>query len=245
MHPFVSVVIPAKNEQGNIGLLIKEISEVLHALGNIQFEVVLVNDGSKDNTVIEAKEFAAQSQCQLQVISHEASCGQSTALHTGIFHAKGEWIVTSDADGQNDPADIPALLQAAQQVQTEHFCIAGFRNKRLDTPWVRLQSKIANGIRQRFLNDGVPDSGCGLKVFPKRTFQALPYFDHMHRFLPALIKRINGKIVVCPVNHRNRAVGQSNYTAWSRAWVGVVDMFGVMWLRKRTKLPRIISEEIE
>ncbi|MFO6424245.1 glycosyltransferase family 2 protein [Motilimonas sp. KMU-193] len=243
MTPLISIVIPAKNEQGNIGRLITEISEALSPLSKMPFEVVLVNDGSTDDTCQEAQTAAAKLSCPLQVITHAQSCGQSTAIHTGVTYAKGKWIVTSDADGQNDPNDIPALVALAEKVNQTHFCIAGHRNKRLDTPWVRFQSKVANKVRQFFLNDGVPDSGCGLKVFPKHTFLALPYFDHMHRFLPALIKRIGGEIVVCPVNHRDRENGQSNYNAWNRAWVGIIDMIGVMWLRQRTKLPQVIDSE--
>ncbi len=243
MNPFISVVIPAKNEQGNIGRLISEICDALSPLNNMSFEVVLVNDGSTDDTVIEAKTVAKEQHCSLQIISHVQSCGQSTAIQTGVIYAKGTWIVTSDADGQNDPNDIPALIALAEQVNHRHFCIAGHRNKRLDTAWVRFQSKVANKVRQFFLNDGVPDSGCGLKVFPKHTFLSLPYFDHMHRFLPALIKRLGGEIVVCPVNHRDRENGQSNYNAWNRAWVGIIDMVGVMWLRQRTKVPEVVESE--
>ena len=136
------------------------------------------------------------------------------------------------------------MLENVSQISKEHFCIAGYRNKRLDTSWVRFQSKVANRVRQFFLRDGVPDSGCGLKIFPRETFLLLPYFDHMHRFLPALIKRMNGEIVVYPVNHRNRAIGTSNYTAWGRMWVGIVDLFGVMWLRIRTRWPEVQVRDI-
>lgn len=240
MAPFLSVVLPAKNEQGNIGILIKEIHASLSS--DYEFEVVLTNDGSTDQTEQVAIDTAKELGCKLQIITHENSCGQSTALRSGVLHAKGEWIITSDADGQNDPADYPKLIKEASQLAltkptSEHFCIAGFRNKRLDTAWVRFQSRLANRVRQKLLGDGVPDSGCGLKLFPKKTFLELPYFDHMHRFLPALIKRMNGDIVVCPVNHRDRNAGVSNYTAWNRLWVGIVDIAGVIWLKKRAKYP--------
>ena len=265
MQPWISVVLPAKNEQGNIGKLIQEIHSALNDA--VRFEIIVVDDGSTDDTAKEAlstgktlvNEMAAENALIQQevngspvtephiqpglvsVISHSTSCGQSTAVHTGIQHAKGEWIVTSDADGQNDPADIPALIQAAQMCKAHHFCIAGYRQKRLDTPWVRFQSKFANAIRQKMLGDGVPDSGCGLKLFPKHTFIALPYFDHMHRFLPSLVKRLGGDIIVCPVNHRNREIGQSNYNAWNRAWAGIIDLLGVLWLRKRAKYPQSVT----
>lgn len=261
MYPLISVVLPAKNEQGNIGQLIEELHVAL--TGNVEFEILVIDDGSTDNTVEEAlragqaciaEEFCQQQvahgshtplpssrKSRVSVLSHPVSCGQSTAIHTGISHARGEWIVTADSDGQNDPADIPALLKLAHQCQAPHFCIAGYRQKRLDTSWVRFQSKVANAIRQTILRDGVPDSGCGLKLFPKQTFLALPYFDHMHRFLPCLIKRLSGEIVVCPVNHRNRVAGKSNYNAWNRAWAGIIDLMGVLWLRKRTKYPPSVT----
>lgn len=242
MIPSISVVIPAKNEQGNIGKLIKEIH---HSLQDYpQMEIVITDDGSTDQTVQEAIETAQQCGCQLQVISHEQSCGQSTAVLTAVKHAKGEWIITSDADGQNDPSDMPNMLEVAAKVQNPHFCIAGFRAKRQDTAWIRFQSKFANKIRHALLGDGVPDSGCGLKIIPKATYLQLPYFDHMHRFLPALIKTIDGEIVIHQVKHRDREVGSSNYNAWNRAWVGVVDIIGVIWLQKRTKRPVVKNVNI-
>jgi len=235
MKPSLSVVLPAKNEQGNIRPLIEEIYSALNT--HTTFEIVLTDDGSDDQTGQEAIETAQRLGCQLQVLRHPSSCGQSTAVHTAIRHAEGEFIATLDADGQNDPADIVAMLEKAEKITNPHFCIAGYRNKRKDTPWVRLQSKVANRVRQFFLADGVPDSGCGLKVFRRETFLLLPYFDHMHRFLPALICRMDGEIVVYPVNHRDRGAGVSKYNVWNRLWVGIVDMFGVLWLRRRTRWP--------
>lgn len=237
MLPSISVVIPAKNEQGNIGKLVKEIYNSLRPYP--EFEIVITDDGSTDNTVQEALDAAQECGCDLQVVSHEKSCGQSTAVLTAVKHAKGEWIITSDADGQNDPSDIPGMLELAAQVKNPHFCIAGYRAKRLDTAWVRFQSKVANTIRDALLGDGVPDSGCGLKIIPKATYLRLPYFDHMHRFLPALIKSLDGEIVVHQVVHRDREVGTSNYNAWNRAWVGIVDLLGVIWLQRRTKKPTV------
>ncbi len=237
MLPSISVVIPAKNEQGNIGKLVKEINNSL--MPYPEFEIVITDDGSTDNTVQEALNAAEECGCDLQVVSLEKSCGQSTAVLTAVKHAKGEWIITSDADGQNDPSDMPDMLELAAQVKNLHFCIAGYRAKRLDTAWVRFQSKVANTIRHALLGDGVPDSGCGLKIIPKATYLHLPYFDHMHRFLPALIKSLDGEIVVHQVAHRDREAGTSNYNAWNRAWVGIVDLFGVIWLQRRTKKPMV------
>jgi glycosyltransferase involved in cell wall biosynthesis len=162
---------------------------------------------------------------------------------TGVQDAQAALIVTMDADGQNDPADIPNLLAAARKFPAgTDFCIAGYRKNRKDTPWKRFQSKVANNIRRRILNDGTPDTGCGLKVLPKKTFLKLPYFDHIHRFIPALVHRINGEIVVVEVNHRDRQAGVSKYNMLGRLGVGIVDMFGVMWLQRRTKIAERIDD---
>lgn len=233
----VSVVIPVKNEQGSISRLIEEIHATLETV--CSFEIVITDDGSEDNTIGEAIAAATRCDARLQILHHPVNCGQSTALHTAICHAKGDLIATLDGDGQNDPNDIPAMIREAQAQKAEHFCIAGYRNKRKDTAWVRLQSKIANRVRKAFLKDGVPDTGCGLKVFPRETFLLLPYFDHMHRFLPALIRRMHGEIVVHPVAHRDRFAGTSKYTVWNRLWVGIIDLFGVAWLIRRSKWPII------
>lgn len=231
----VSVAIPAKNEQGNIGHLIEEIC--LAMANNDSFEIVLTDDGSDDNTAEEARAMAEKLKCQLQIVTHSHSCGQSTALWSAVENAEGKLIATLDADGQNDPADIPAMLQVASALKDTHFCIAGFRKNRKDTPWKRFQSRLANRVRQYCLHDGVPDSGCGLKIFPRDTFRQLPYFDHMHRFLPALIRRMGGTVIVHEVHHRDRLNGLSKYNAWNRMWVGIIDMIGVMWLVRRAKYP--------
>ncbi|UJF17375.1 glycosyltransferase family 2 protein [Vibrio sp. SS-MA-C1-2] len=243
MSQLVSVVIPAKNEQGNIGQLITEINSAIKDI--TEFEIVITDDGSTDGTVDEAFSTAKELACALQIVKHKFSCGQSTAVHSAVKSARGTIIVTLDADGQNNPADIPAMLELALKVENPHYCIAGYRNKRKDTEWIRFQSKVANKVRQSLLNDGVPDSGCGLKIFPRETFLSLPYFDHMHRFLPALIKRIGGEIQVSPVDHRDRMEGVSNYTAWNRVWVGIVDIMGVIWLVKRAKRPEYTVERSE
>lgn len=239
----VSVLIPAKDEAGNIGRLVDEIHR---ALAGHAYEVVLVDDGSTDDTGAEFLRHCQQSGTPGRLIRHARSAGQSTALWTAARHAAGRFLVTIDGDGQNDPADIPALLAQGltMEAQHRHFCIAGFRKNRRDTRWKKVQSRIANAVRRRILDDGVPDTGCGLKLMPRETWLCLPYFDHMHRFVPALVKRLGGAIAVVPVHHRHRLAGVSKYTAWNRLWVGIVDMWGVGWLIRRSKLPQIERMEV-
>ncbi len=238
----ISVVIPAKNEQDNIQPLVTEIVTALMAVDN--YEIIYVDDGSDDNTYANIRYMAKQGYPQLKVVRHRFSAGQSTAIQTGVRFAKGELIVTLDADGQNDPADIPSLLvQARQFPPTSNFCIAGYRKQRKDTLWKRLQSRVANGIRSKILNDDTPDTGCGLKVFPRHTFLQIPYFDHMHRFLPALIRRLGGTIVVIAVNHRNREFGRSKYTMLGRLGVGIIDMAGVFWLQRRQRHAEVVKDD--
>ncbi|MDF2177279.1 glycosyltransferase family 2 protein [Aliiglaciecola sp. CAU 1673] len=233
--PKISVVIPVKNEEDNILPLLKEIHGTLTGQ---DYEVIYVDDGSTDNSLSVLKREQQQGDKRLRILTHANSCGQSTAVYLGVQAAKGELIATLDGDGQNDPADIPAMLEMALQYpKGAHFCIAGYRKRRHDSAWKLMQSRIANGIRSRVLGDDTPDTGCGLKVFPRQTFLALPYFDHMHRFLPALVKRCGGQIRVSEVNHRARHAGISKYNMLNRAWVGLVDMFGVMWLQRRNRLP--------
>jgi glycosyltransferase involved in cell wall biosynthesis len=232
----ISVVIPAKNEQGNVRPLIDEIVTAIPT--NIDYEIIYVDDGSTDGTGAELQAAMRELNIDLRALRHQESVGQSTAILTGVRHAKYHWIVTLDADGQNDPADIPKFLAlAATQDVDSHFCIAGYRHKRKDTPWKRFQSRIANKVRNSMLHDETPDTGCGLKLIPRHTYLRLPYFDHMHRFLPALVKRAGGKVMVVKVNHRDRQQGTSNYTMLSRLGVGIVDIFGVMWLSRRAYNP--------
>ena len=236
----VSVVIPAKNEEENVAPVIQAI---VAALSNkVSFEIVYVDDGSDDNTYAELQRLMSQGIEQIYPVKHRFSVGQSTAIHTGVTMARGQLIVTLDADGQNDPADIPKLLeQAMLQPLGSDFCIAGYRKNRKDTSWKRFQSKIANKVRSTLLHDGTPDTGCGLKVFPKTTFVKLPYFNHMHRFLPALVRRLGGKIIVVEVNHLDRQHGVSKYNMLGRLGVGLIDMFGVMWLQRRVKIAEVVS----
>lgn len=239
----VSVLIPAKDEAGNVGPLVNEISAALN--GYCTYEVVLVDDGSSDRTSVDFIEHCRDRGVRAQLLRHACSCGQSTALATAARHAQGRYLITIDGDGQNDPADIPALVADARRMALANadFCIAGYRRNRRDTRWKKFQSKVANAIRRRVLDDGVPDTGCGLKLIPRQTWQHLPYFDHMHRFIPALVQRMGGRISVVPVNHRHRRTGVSKYTAWNRLWVGIVDMLGVRWLMLRSKRAALISRE--
>jgi dolichol-phosphate mannosyltransferase len=244
-HPYhgrISVVVPVKNEQDNVEPLVREISAALTDCA--EFEIIYVNDGSTDGTPQVLERLKTEFP-MLRVIVHRASCGQSQAVATGVKHARYEWIATLDGDGQNDPADIPALIAAlADPNQPANLqLLAGWRNKRQDTFIRKLSSKVANGVRSRFLRDNTPDTGCGLKVFARATFLELPHFDHMHRFLPALVQRNGGAVVSVPVNHRPRERGTSKYGIHNRLWVGIVDLFGVAWLQRRVRRPEIISAD--
>ncbi|HNA30967.1 MAG TPA: glycosyltransferase family 2 protein [Thiobacillaceae bacterium] len=232
----LSVVVPVKNEAENIEPLIREIVAAVSPLAD--FEIIYVDDGSTDSTLAELKRLAADLP-QLRIVRHQASCGQSTAVTSGVLAARYNWIATLDGDGQNDPADIPSLLQrlrAAQPGDNLHM-LAGWRARRQDTWLRRLSSRVANGVRARLLHDATPDTGCGLKVFSRATFLRLPYFDHMHRFLPALVQRHGGRVESVVVNHRPRERGISKYGLNNRLWVGIVDLFGVMWLIRRSQHP--------
>ncbi|MEZ5555801.1 glycosyltransferase family 2 protein [Haliea sp.] len=236
----LSVLLPARDEADNIARLLREIDA---ALATQNYEVILVDDGSGDGTADAALAAGPCMTGRLTVVRHRSGCGQSTALHTAARYASGDILVTLDADGQNDPADISRLLAAAQAQQGIHWIIVGARQQRQDTLWRRFQSRLANGFRQRVLRDECADTGCGLKMLPRETWLELPYFDHMHRFMPALVKRLGGVIVNIPVNHRPRLGGTSKYTAWNRAWVGVIDTLGVFWLNRRTRQPMVAWTE--
>lgn len=237
-HGRLSVVVPVKNEQDNVEPLLREIAAALS--GNAAFEILYVDDGSTDETHARLQALKPDFP-MLRVIRHRESCGQSRAVTTGVRAARHEWIATLDGDGQNDPADIPALLarlaDPAQPARLE--LLAGWRSKRKDTFLRRLSSRIANGVRSRMLRDNTPDTGCGLKLFARETFLQLPNFDHMHRFLPALVIRNGGEVVSVPVRHRARERGTSKYGVHNRLWVGIVDLFGVAWLQRRVRLPVI------
>jgi len=233
----LSVVIPVRNEAGNIRPLVEEIRTALAGL--MDYEIITVDDGSTDGTGPELHALKSE-YSELRVIRHARSCGQSTAVRSGVKAARFEWIATLDGDGQNDPADIPKLIA----VLTEDIALAGGnrRHMRRDVWIKRISSVIANGIRSRILRDSTPDTGCGLKLFRRDVYLDLPYFDHMHRFLPALVQRSGWRVVSVPVNHRPRQRGTSNYGTLDRLTAGIVDLVGVFWLLRRAKHP-VVSEE--
>ena len=245
MH--LSVVIPVRNEAENILPLLAEIHAALE--GRVEFEVVYVDDGSSDATPARLAE-GQKLYPRLRVLAHAESCGQSAALVTGFRAARGEWIATLDGDGQNDPADIPKLIAARDAAGGRASStpvlqlVAGYRKKRQDTWLKRFSSRVANGVRSRLLGDATPDTGCGLKLVLRSAVLELPVFDHMHRFLPALIQRNGGATLSVEVNHRPRTRGTSNYGMFDRLWVGIVDLFGVMWLQRRVRRPRVREKTI-
>lgn len=232
----LSVVVPVRNEAENIRPLIAEIDAAIEPLG-IAYEIVYVDDGSDDETPGELVSEGTVNP-RLRVIRHRASAGQSAAVLTGVRKARGTWIATLDGDGQNDPADIPNLLAKRGDPM---LLLAGWRAHRKDTAWYRIQSRIANRVRSFLLGDATRDTGCGLKLFSRETFLTLPHFNHMHRFLPALYIRAGGSVESVVVNHRPRLRGASKYGMMNRLWVGIVDIFGVMWLKSRPVQPDIDS----
>ena len=227
----LSIVIPVFNERGNIGPLVQEV--VQHLRGRIPFGIVCVDDQSQDDTRDVLTALMAEVP-ELRVLVHQRRSGQSTAIRTGVKHALSPWIATLDGDGQNDPADIPKLLAAREQADAQTKLFAGWRVDRKDTASKRWASRWANRIRQRLLRDDTPDTGCGIKLFERAAFLDLPYFDHMHRYLPALMQRAGWKTVSVPVSHRPRGSGQSKYTNLGRALVGIRDLMGVSWLIQRS-----------
>ena len=233
--PEISVVIPVCNEVDNVGPLAREI---VAALQGKAFEILFVDDGSTDGTADAVRELR-DSIPQLRLLRHSFRSGQSAAVCSGVRHARAEWIATLDGDGQNDPADIPKLYDSRFVAEL----VMGNRVQRRDT-WLRhAQSRVANGVRGWLLGDGTPDTGCGIKVMQRAQFLELPRFDHMHRFLPALFLRAGARVVSVPVAHRPRARGTSKYGLFDRLWVGIVDIFGVRWLRRRFRPGLQIRED--
>ena len=235
----LSVVIPVRNEQDNIAILISEIDTVLKSV--IEHEIIFVDDGSVDAT-FEKLKLLKSGYTRLRIIRHAQCYGQSTAVRTGVQHARYDWIITLDGDGQNDPADIPKLLAAV--TEGVELVVGNRRMSRQDTWIKRVSSVIANEIRSRILQDYTPDSGCGLKLFSRSAFLDLPCFDHMHRFLPALIRRRGGNIVSVPVSHRDRKYGSSNYGTFDRLVAGIIDLAGVAWLQRRAKIPTATEDKL-
>lgn len=227
MPPSLSVVVPVKDEAGNVVPLAREIAA---ALKGEAFEILFVDDGSSDGT--SAALVALKREIpELRVLSHGGNMGQSRAIRSGVRAARGEIIVTLDGDGQNDPADIPKLL--AQMRADGADLVSGVRTKRRDTMSRRIASRGGNALRNILLHDGASDTGCGLKVFGREMFLRLPYFDHIHRFIIALVRREGGTVSFVPVNHRPRLHGRSKYTNLARLVVSVHDILGVRWLQRR------------
>lgn len=237
--PAVSIVVPVRNEAGNIAPLVAEIAKALD--GQWRFEIVYVNDGSSDGTDAELKRLIPQHPW-LRYVRHKQSCGQSAAVRTGVAVARASLVVTLDGDGQNDPAFIPALIRALEAGTPRVGLIAGQRIGRKASGFKKLQSRIANAVRGVVLRDGTRDTGCGLKAFHRDVFLTLPYFDGLHRFLPALARREGYAIGYVDVIDRPRAHGLSNYGMWDRLWIGILDLAGVWWLIRRKKRIPEISE---
>jgi dolichol-phosphate mannosyltransferase len=234
--PDVSVVVPVRNEADNIAPLVAEISAAL--TGRWRFEIVYVNDGSSDGTEAALARLAPEKPW-LRQIKHAASCGQSAAVRTGVAAARAPVVVTLDGDGQNDPSFIPALVRALEAGAPSIGLVAGQRVGRRSSPFKQFQSRVANVVRAAILRDGTRDTGCGLKAFRRELFLALPYFDSLHRFLPALVRREGYAVGYVDVIDRPRRHGVSNYGLWDRLWVGILDLFGVWWLiRRRKRVPQ-------
>ena len=238
--PDLSVVIPMHNESENAASLT---GEVAAALNQIAFELILVDDKSTDQTLEKLVALKAEFP-MLRVLSHETNAGQSRAIRSGILAARAPIIATLDGDGQNDPADLPDMYnQLTRNDAPEKLSLVqGVRAKRQDTAWKKFGSRLANNVRQSILKDNHPDSGCGAKVFRRDAFLLLPYFDHMHRYMPALMQAEGFEIEAAPVKHRERSHGQSKYTNFGRLAVAWSDLNGVLWLRKRRRRTGSVTE---
>jgi dolichol-phosphate mannosyltransferase len=237
----ISVVVPVCNEAENVEPLAREIHA---ALGQRAYEMIFVDDGSTDGTAANLRRLKPALPA-LRVLSHSFRSGQSAAVASGVRAARGAWVATLDGDGQNDPADIPKLIAArdAPENRGVQLFMGNRKASRKDTAFRKLQSSIANGVRSSLLGDGTPDTGCGIKLFSRDVFLELPRFDHMHRFLPALFMRQGARVISIPVSHRPRTRGTSKYGMLNRLWVGIIDIGGVMWLRRRYKSGLLVRED--
>ena len=236
--PEISVVVPVFDEEGNVAALAREIATAFQGQA---YEMIFVDDASHDSTV-EVLKALQPALPQLRVLAHQRNAGQSRAVRTGAEAARGAILVTLDGDGQNDPADAPRLVERLKAGGPALGLVGGMRLKRRDSWSKRMGSKIGNGVRRRLLRDDAVDTGCGLKVMWRDAYLRLPYFDHMHRFLPALAKREGLKTDFLEVNHRPRGAGQSKYTNWRRLKASIGDLAGVVWLLGRARLPGSVEE---
>ena len=239
-QPRFSVVVAVYNEADNVTAVTEEILRAVAPVG--PFELIYVDDGSDDATA-ERLRVLRNTDPSIRVLRHDRRCGKTAALITGVMAAGSPWIVTMDGDGQDSAADVPRLLELAWASGEPFPLVAGIRTRRRDSWSRRFATKFANGLRQALLHDNCPDTACGLKVFRRDTLLRLPAFEGMHRFLPALFQTFGIPLVCCPVTHRPRLAGQSKYTNFGRAAVGLFDMLGVIWLRRRTRLPHRVIEE--
>lgn len=236
--PDVSVVVPVFDEEGAAPALAREIA---HAMAGRRFEMIFVDDASRDGTIQALKSLAAEIP-QLRVLRHTVNSGQSRAIRSGVLAARGPVILTLDGDGQNDPADGPRLIDALAAGPASLALVGGERVKRQDSQAKKIASRLGNGVRKRLLRDTANDTGCGLKAFRRDAFLSLPYFDHIHRFLPALMLREGYQTAFLPVNHRHRQTGRSKYTNLGRLWASASDLAGVMWLQSRSRQPGAVQE---
>jgi dolichol-phosphate mannosyltransferase len=236
--PDVSIVVPAFDEEGAAPALAREIAA---AFAGRRFELIFVDDASRDGTRAVLTGLAGEIPA-LRVLAHGRNAGQSRAIRSGVLAARAEIVVIMDGDGQNDPADAPRLYDHLAAGAARLAMVGGVRVKRQDTWAKRYASRFANGVRQRLLKDAAADTGCGLKAVRREAFLRLPYFDHMHRFMPALMLREGYEVAFEPVGHRARQAGKSKYTNLGRLWASFSDLTGVMWLASRARDPGAISE---
>jgi len=234
----VSVVIPVFDEEGAAPGLAREIAA---AFAGRRYEMIFVDDRSRDATRQVLTELKSELPT-LRVLTHQTNSGQSRALRSGILNARGAVIVTLDGDGQNDPADGPKLVDALVAGSPNLALVAGERVKRQDSLAKKFASRFGNGVRKRLLRDTANDTGCGLKAFRRDAFLRLPYFDHIHRYIPALMLREGFDVAFLPVNHRHRQTGASKYTNLGRLWASLSDLLGVMWLQSRARNPGGVDE---
>jgi glycosyltransferase involved in cell wall biosynthesis len=236
----VSVIVPVKDEAGNAAPLAREIAAAL--AGEPSCEIIFVDDGSTDATAAEL--MALRPDLPLRILSHARNLGQSRAMRTGVRAARSAVVVMLDGDGQNDPADIPKLLSLFRELAPDPLfaMVAGERVKRADRWSKRAASRLANRIRRATLGDTANDTGCSLKAFKREAYLALPYFDHMHRYLITLMEREGYGVRFVAVGHRPRGRGRSKYGVWDRALAGIYDLLGVRWLKRRFRGPAEIKE---